>query len=96
MVVASVLAAGLIGAGAALGAALGNSRVTSTTIECMARQPEQASNFQVTMFISVGRQPEQASNFQVTMFISVGLIESMPIIAIVIAIVLVFANPFVG
>ena len=78
MVVASVLAAGLIGAGAALGAALGNSRVTSTTIECMARQPEQASNFQVTMFISVG------------------LIESMPIIAIVIAIVLVFANPFVG
>ena len=65
MVVASVLAAG-------------NSRVTSTTIECMARQPEQASNFQVTMFISVG------------------LIESMPIIAIVIAIVLVFANPFVG
>ena len=87
MVVASVLAAGLIGAGAALGAALGNSRVTSTTIECMARQPEQASNFQVTMFISVGL---------VTMFISVGLIESMPIIAIVIAIVLVFANPFVG
>ena len=78
MVVASVLAAGLIGAGAALGAALGNSRVTSTTIECMARQSEQASNFQVTMFISVG------------------LIESMPIIAIVIAIVLVFANPFVG
>ena len=78
MVVASVLAAGLIGAGAALGAALGNSRVTSTTIEYMARQTEQESNFQVTMFISVG------------------LIESMPIIAIVIAIVLVFANPFVG
>ena len=78
MVVASVIAAGLIGSCAAIGAALGNSRVTSTTIECMARQPEQAFNFQVTMFISVG------------------LIESMPIIAIVIAIVLVFANPFVG
>ena len=78
MVVASVIAAGLIGSCAAIGAALGNSRVTSTTIESMARQPEQASNFQVTMFISVG------------------LIESMPIIAIVISIVLVFANPFVG
>ena len=78
MVVASVIAAGLISSCAAIGAALGNSRVTSTTIECMARQPEQTSNFQVTMFISVG------------------LIESMPIIAIVIAIVLVFANPFVG
>ena len=37
MVVASVIAAGLIGSCAAIGAALGNSRVTSTTIECMAR-----------------------------------------------------------
>ena len=51
--------------------------VSSKAIECMARQPEQASNFQVNMFISIG------------------LIESMPIISIVIAIVLVFANPFV-
>lgn len=32
MVVASVIAAGLIGSCAAIGAALGNSRVTSTTI----------------------------------------------------------------
>ena len=51
--------------------------VTSKAIECIARQPEEASTFQVNMFISVG------------------LIEAMPIIAIVIAIVLVFANPFV-
>ncbi len=77
IVAASVLAAGIIGAFAAMGAAKGDSMVTSKTLECMARQPEQASNFQVTMFISVG------------------LIESIPIIAVVIAIVLVFANPFV-
>jgi len=74
---ASVLAAGIIGAGASLAAAKGDAVVTSKAIECMARQPEQASNFQVNMFISVG------------------LIESIPIIASVIAIVLVFANPFV-
>lgn len=77
IIAASVIAAGIIGAGASLGAAKGDSVVTAKAIECMARQPEQASNFQVNMFISVG------------------LIESIPIIASVIAIVLVFANPFV-
>ena len=77
IVFGSVIAAGLIGAGASLGAGLGDALVSSKAIECMARQHEQASNFQVNMFISIG------------------LIESMPIISIVIAIVLVFANPFV-
>lgn len=42
------------------------------------------------------RQPEMAGKLFTNMLISVGLIESMPIIAIVIAIVLVFANPFLG
>ena len=41
----------------------------------------------------MARQPEQAGSFQVNMLI--GLVESIPIIASVIAIVLVFANPFV-
>ena len=77
IVAASVLAAGIIGAAAALGAAKGDGMVTSKTLECMARQPEQSSSFLVNMFIPVG------------------LIESIPIIAVVIAIVLVFANPFV-
>lgn len=77
IIAASVIAAGIIGAGASLGAAQGDGTVTAKAIECMARQPEQASNFQVNMFISVG------------------LIESIPIIASVIAIVLVFANPFI-
>ena len=77
IVVGSVLAAGLIGACASIGAAFADSNVASKAIECMARQPEQASNFQVNMFIAIG------------------LIESIPIISVVIAIVLVFANPFV-
>lgn len=77
IVAASVIAAGVIGAGASLAAAKGDSVVASKALECMARQPEQASNFQINMFIAIG------------------LVESIPIIASVIAIVLVFANPFV-
>ena len=77
IVAASVIAAGIIGAGASLGAAKGDSVVASKAIECMARQPEQAGTFQINMFISIG------------------LVESIPIIASVIAVVLVFANPFV-
>lgn len=42
----------------------------------------------------IARQPEAKNTILVNMFISVGLIESIPIIAAVIAISLVFANPF--
>lgn len=41
----------------------------------------------------MARQPEAKGTLLVNMLISVGLIESIPIIAAVIAIVLVFANP---
>ncbi|WP_084573609.1 F0F1 ATP synthase subunit C [Sporomusa malonica] len=44
---------------------------------------------------SIARQPEAKNSILVSMLISVGLIESIPIIAAVIAIVLVFSNPFV-
>ncbi len=44
---------------------------------------------------SIARQPESKQDVMVTMFIAIGLIEAIPIIAAVIAIVLVFANPFV-
>ncbi|HWR07832.1 F0F1 ATP synthase subunit C [Sporomusa sp.] len=43
---------------------------------------------------SIARQPEAKNSIMVTMLISVGLIESIPIIAAVIAIVLIFTNPF--
>lgn len=44
---------------------------------------------------SMARQPEAKGSIMVSMLISVGLIEAMPIIAAVIALVLVFANPFI-
>lgn len=78
IIATSVLAAAIIGVGASLGATKGDSLVASKALECMARQPEQASTFQVNMLIGIG------------------LVESIPIIASVIAIVLVFANPFIG
>ncbi|MBC3536453.1 F0F1 ATP synthase subunit C [Megasphaera hominis] len=46
------------------------------------------------MLEGLARQPEMGGKLLVNFLISVGLIESMPIIAAVISIVLVFANPF--
>ena len=43
---------------------------------------------------SMARQPEESGKLMTTMLICVGLVESMPILCYVIAIVLVFANPF--
>ena len=48
------------------------------------------------MVEGLARQPEVGGKLLVNFLISVGLIESMPIIAAVIAIVLVFANPLAG
>ena len=42
------------------------------------------------------RQPELAGQLFTNMLVAIGLVESIPIIAVVIAIVLVFANPFLG
>ena len=44
---------------------------------------------------SMTRQPEMASTIQINMLIAIGLVESIPIIASVVAIVLVMANPFI-
>lgn len=68
---------GLIGAaiavaGAAIGAALGSSRVVAKTIE------------------SIARQPEMKGQLQTLMYIGVGLVEAIPIMAVVIAFILVF------
>ncbi|OEF96776.1 F0F1 ATP synthase subunit C [Desulfuribacillus alkaliarsenatis] len=64
------LAVGIIMGLAALGAALGVSRVASQTIEGIARQPEAKGSLQTTMFIGIG------------------LVEALPIIATVIAFML--------
>ena len=44
---------------------------------------------------AMARQPEEAGKIFTNMLVCVGLIESMPILCYVIAIVLVFANPFI-
>ena len=44
----------------------------------------------------VSRQPEAKGTLLVNMLISVGLIEAVPIIAAVIAIVMLYANPLIG
>lgn len=44
---------------------------------------------------SMARQPEESGRLFTNMLVAVGLVESMPILCYVIAIVLVFANPFV-
>lgn len=41
------------------------------------------------------RQPEMSDKLLVNMLIGIGLVESIPIIASVLAIVLVFANPYI-
>ena len=48
----------------------------------------------LSLYENIARQPEMGGKLLVNFLISVGLIESMPIIAAVISIVLVFANPF--
>lgn len=42
------------------------------------------------------RQPEMAPMLQVKMFIIAGLLDAVPMIGIVIALLITFANPFVG
>jgi len=74
---ACAMAAGIICAGAALGAALGNGFLTGNALASMARQPEMADKLFTNMLVSVG------------------LVESMPILCYVIAVVFVFANPWV-
>lgn len=77
IVTASVFAAAIIATAASIGATKGDAAVATKALECMARQPEATSTFQVNMLIAIG------------------LVESIPIISAVIAIVLVFANPFI-
>ncbi|WP_261816335.1 F0F1 ATP synthase subunit C [Vibrio gallicus] len=42
------------------------------------------------------RQPEMAPMLQVKMFIIAGLLDAIPMIGIVVALLFTFANPFVG
>ena len=65
------LAAAIAVFGASIGAAYGNGKVISKTLESMTRQPEMAGQLRTTMFIGVA------------------LIEAVPILSVVIALILV-------
>ncbi|OOS00475.1 F0F1 ATP synthase subunit C [Canicola haemoglobinophilus] len=45
---------------------------------------------------SSARQPELASNLQTKMFIVAGLLDAIAMIAVGIALLFIFANPFIG
>ncbi len=79
---AIIIAASAIGAGLAIGLAAIGAGIGDGVVTAKAIE-------------GMARQPEAKGSILVNMLISVGLIESIPIIAAVIAIVLVFANPFV-
>ena len=70
----ALLAAAISAAGAAIGAGMGNSRVVSSTIEGVARQPE-------------GRKSLQA-----LMFLGIGLVEVVPLLAFIIALIILFTK----
>lgn len=53
-VLGALIGAGIILAGGAIGAGIGDGLVTSRTVEGIARQPEARSQLLQTMFISVG------------------------------------------
>ena len=75
MIGAGLVAAGLIMAGGAIGAGIGDGLVSSRTVEGIARQPEARNQLLPLMLISVGP------------------IEALPIITLVFALILIFANP---
>jgi F-type H+-transporting ATPase subunit c len=76
IIAGSVIGAGLILCGAAIGAAIGDGSVCGKAVEGMARQPEAKGSILVNMFISVA------------------LVESMPFIVLVFAMILLYVNPF--
>jgi len=78
---AIIIAGSMIGAGLAIGLAAIGAGVGDGSVTAKAVE-------------GMARQPEAKGAIMVNMLISVGLIEALPIIAAVIALVLVFANPF--
>ena len=73
----SVIAAGLMIAGAAIGSGIGIGSVSGKFLEGAARNPVEAPKLQVRAFIMVGT------------------LDAAPMIAIGIAMFLLFANPFI-
>ncbi len=74
------------------------SLIAATAIACIAAAVAAFCDSRVAVHAIDGmtRQPELAGQLFTNMLVAIGLVESIPIISVVIAIVLVFANPFLG
>lgn len=76
LAIVSIAAAAVTMAVGALGAAIGESRIASSAMDALARQPDEASAITRTLFVSLA------------------MVESTAIFCLVIALILLFANPF--
>lgn len=74
----SIVAAGLMVAGAAIGSGLGVGQVAAKYLEGAARNPVEAPNLQAKAFIMAGT------------------LDAVPFISVGMAMMLLFANPFVS
>jgi F-type H+-transporting ATPase subunit c len=74
----SIIAAAATMATGAVGAAVGESRIGVSTMDALARQPDEAGSITRTLFVSLA------------------MVESTAIFCLVIALILIFANPFVS
>ena len=76
LTVISVAGAGLTMALGAIGAAIGESRISAAAMDALARQPDESGAITRTLFVSLA------------------MVESTAIFCLVIALILLFANPF--
>jgi len=74
--IASIVMAGLTMAVGAIGAALGESRIASSAMDAVARQPEAQGPITRNQFVALA------------------MVESTAIFCLVVALILLFANPF--
>lgn len=73
----SIVTAGLTMGIGAFGAALGESRIATASMDALARQPDEAASITRNQFVALA------------------MVESTAIFCLVVALVLLFANPYV-
>jgi len=78
LALASIVTAGVTMGLGALGAALGESRISAASMDALARQPDEAASITRNQFVALA------------------MVESTAIFSLVIALVLIFANPYVS
>jgi F-type H+-transporting ATPase subunit c len=78
LALASIVTAGITMGLGAVGAAIGESRISAAAMDALARQPDESASITRNQFVALA------------------MVESTAIFCLVIALVLLFANPFVS